>query len=95
MRPFRGSQYYRDLAEDCRTVAEVGPSKWKASYLRLAESYETIAKEMEAPSRAGALLGRIYRSRDPTRLCRNHDRKPNSSSAVSRSNRQSVGETLA
>ena len=32
MRPFRGSQYYRDLAEDCRTVAEVGPSKWKASY---------------------------------------------------------------
>jgi hypothetical protein len=63
MRPFRGSKYYRDLAEECRTVAEVGPSQWKASYLRLAESYETLANEMEAPSRAGALLGRIYRSR--------------------------------
>ena len=35
MRPFRGSKYYRDLAEECRTVAEVGPSQWKASYLRL------------------------------------------------------------
>ena len=87
MRPFRGSQYYRDLAEECRTVAEVGPSQWKASYLRLAESYETIAKEMEAPSRAGALLGRIYRPRP--------DSEPNSSSAVSRINRRSVGETLA
>jgi len=63
MRPFRGSQYYRDLAEECRTVAEAGPSQWKASYLRLAKSYETIAKEMDAPSRAGALLGRIYRPR--------------------------------
>ena len=63
MRPLRGSQYYRDLAAECRTVAQAGPSKWKASYLRLAESYETIAKEMEAPSRAGALLGRIYRPR--------------------------------
>jgi len=62
MRPFRGSKYYRDLAEECRTVAEVGPSQWKASYLRLAESYETLANEMEAPSPAGALLGRIYRS---------------------------------
>ena len=63
MRPFRGSQYYRDLAAQCRTVVEVGPSRWKAGYLRLAESYETIAKEMEAPSRAAALLGRIYRPR--------------------------------
>ena len=60
MRPFRGSKYYRGLAEECRTVAEVGPSQWKASYLRLAESYETLGKEIEAPSRAGALLGRIY-----------------------------------
>ena len=87
MRPFRGSQYYRDLAEECRTVAEAGPTQWKASYLRLAESYETIAKEMGAPSRAGALLGRICRPRP--------DSEPNSSSAVSRINRRSVGETLA
>ena len=63
MRPFRRSQYYRGLAEECRTAAEVVPRQWKARYLRLAESYETIAKEMEAPSRAGALLGRIYRRR--------------------------------
>ena len=62
MRPFRGSKYYRDLAEECRTVAEVGPRQWKASYLRLAQSYKTLANEMEAPSPAGALLGRIYRS---------------------------------
>ena len=62
MRAFRGSKYYRDLAEECRTVAEVGPRQWKASYLRLAQSYETLANEMEAPSPAGALLGRIYRS---------------------------------
>ena len=53
MRPFRGSKYYRDLAEECRTVAEVGPRQWKASYLRLAQSYETLANEMEAPSPAG------------------------------------------
>ena len=94
MRPFRGSQYYRGLAEESRTVAEFGPSQWKASYLRLAESYETLAQEMEAPSRAGALLGASI-GRDPTRRCRNHERKPNSSSVVSRRNRRSVGETLA
>jgi hypothetical protein len=39
------------------------PRQWKASYLRLAESYEVLAKEMEALARARAPLGRIYRSR--------------------------------
>ena len=63
MAPFHGSQYYRELAEECRTIAKVGPRKWKASYLRLAESYEVLAKEMEALARARAPPGRIYRSR--------------------------------
>ena len=48
MAPFHGSQYYRHLAEECRTLAKLGPRQWKASYLRLAESYEVLAKEMEA-----------------------------------------------
>jgi hypothetical protein len=63
MPPFHGSQYYWDRAEECRTLAEVGPSQWKASFLRLAQSYEVLANETEALVRAGALLGRIYRSR--------------------------------
>jgi hypothetical protein len=63
MPPFHGSQYYRELAEECRTLAKVGPRQWKASYLRLAESYEILAKEMEGLARARAPLGRIYRSR--------------------------------
>ena len=63
MTPFNGSQYYRELAEECRTLAKLGPHQRKASYLRLAESYEVLAKEMEALARARAPLGRIYRSR--------------------------------
>ena len=63
MAPFHGSQYYRELAEECRTLAKLGPRQWKASYFRLAESYEVLAKEMEALARAWAPLGRIYRSR--------------------------------
>ena len=63
MAPFHGSQYYRESAEERRTLAKLGPRQWKASYLRLAESCEILAKEMEALARARAPLGRIYRSR--------------------------------
>jgi hypothetical protein len=65
MRPFRGSRYCRGLAEECRTVAEVGPSQWKASYLRLAESYETLGKEVEAASVAVSAGAKIPHWKQP------------------------------
>ena len=35
---------YHERAEDCRRLAQIGPVAMKASYLRLAEAYEQMAR---------------------------------------------------
>jgi hypothetical protein len=48
----RQAHAYHDRAEECRRLARMGPADMKASYLRMAEAYEQMAKDEEsAPPR--------------------------------------------
>ena len=44
-----GSQKYRQLADECRYLAQITTNDgWKERYLQLAKTYDTLADEAEA-----------------------------------------------
>jgi hypothetical protein len=54
----RRSQRYRELAQECRHLAQITTSEsWKARYLQLAENYDTLGDQAEAKEKKGAPVG--------------------------------------
>jgi hypothetical protein len=50
-----GSQKYRQLANECRSLAQIGTNHtWKVGYLQLAKTYDTLADQAEAREKGGA-----------------------------------------
>ena len=42
------SNVYRERAKECRTLAKTGFAQFRADFLRLAETYEQLARQTEA-----------------------------------------------